>query len=48
MDIKKMIEERQKNLTEADKIIDEIVNRILGTYFHKPEKSVKLLPKDTK
>ena len=45
MDIKKMIEERQKNPTETDKMIDEIVNRILGHYFQKPEKPVKLLPR---
>ena len=47
MDIKKMIEERQKNPTETDKMIDEIVNRILGHYFQKPEKPVKLLPRRT-
>lgn len=47
MDIKKMIEERQKNPTETDKMIDEIVNRILGNYFQKPEKPVKLLPRRT-
>lgn len=48
MDIKKMIEERQKNPTEADKMIDEIVNRILGNYFKKSEKPAKLLPRSIK
>lgn len=48
MDVKKMIEERQKNLTETDKMIDEIVNRIIDSYFQSPPEKVKLLPKGTK
>ena len=48
MDIKKVIEERQKNRSEADRLIDEIVDRLIKNYFQETESKVKLLPEDTK
>ena len=47
-DILKMIEERQKSRTEAEKMIDEIVDRLVRSYFDSEKPKVKLLPKETK
>ena len=47
-DIEKMIQERRNNPTDTDKMIDEIVHRILDNYFKATKSKVKLLPGESK